>query len=100
MAWQRQWTSKTIDVEVDLEPFAPDELLQGLIDRKWITPDEAEAIRTRATSREKASERLHLNTCPDDIELARTEALRGRRDEAMIYLARALGRDFDPVFRN
>lgn len=100
MAWKRQWTTKSIDVDVDLEEFSSEELLQGLIDRKWLSTDEAEAIKNRITSEGKSKERMLLDTSTEDIEIARMEARRGRRGEAMIYLARALGRDFDPIFNN
>lgn len=100
MAWKRKSTSTTAYCDVDLAEFDEEQLLQGLIDAKWLSGDEAEAIRLRAGTSGAAVSGFLGELPSSDIERARVEARRGRADEARIYLARALGRDFDPIFAN
>lgn len=92
MAWKRQYTHTSIDV--DLDEFSNEELLQGLINARWISEEEAEAIALRAKKND-LSERVLAGT-PDSDALyeAHWELHRGRIYEAKVHLERFLGHDW------
>ncbi|MBO9458957.1 hypothetical protein [Labrenzia sp. R5_0] len=100
MSWKRVGTSTRSDVEVDLDDFSAEQLLQELIDRNWLSEAEALAIKSRGREGRKAAVSLMRHMSSDDLKIARDEARCGRVAEARIYLSRALGRDFDNVFAN
>lgn len=68
----------------------------------WVPPEvQAAAIAKRAETEEKNAKAVLaagpvdvFSISPDDIELARYSAFAGRKHEALIYLERALGREF------
>lgn len=97
MAWKRERTTTYCGFDMDLDEFSEEQLLQGLIDAKWLSEEEAEAIKQRARSKGESNVGFLKDMPPDDFEIARLEARRGRRSEALIYLSRALGRDFDQI---
>ncbi len=90
MGWQRKSTTQETYVEIDLDDFEDDELLQELIDRKKITEAEAEAI----SLRNEFGDMSIISSQPEDLETARDALSRGDRAEALIFIERALGRDF------
>ena len=90
MGWKRKSTTESVDVEIDLDEFDSDSLLQELIDRNKITEAEAEAI----SLREKLGVGRFLFPQPEDIETARHALSRSDMAEALIFVERALGRDF------
>lgn len=94
MAWKRQSTSKSVDIDVELDEFDECELLQALIDARWISEDEAFSIKARASSTDKKSP--VLTSGPDAEELAEANYCirRGMKGEAIIHLERFLGRDW------
>jgi hypothetical protein len=79
-------TTMSVEVEVDLEDFSDDELVEELLLRGLVSQREASSILGNGEPKE------------DYMEMARAEARRGRPEEARIYLERALGRDFAGVF--
>ncbi|MQU72373.1 hypothetical protein [Sinorhizobium meliloti] len=91
MAWRRQSTS--VSVDVDLDDFDEMQLLQGLIDAKWISQAEAEAIAARASISERS---INISTGADFdlLDRARQYLRMGNRQEAIIHLERFLGRDW------
>lgn len=97
MAWKIQRTSKSVSVDVELDDFSNEELLQGLIDSKWVTETEAEAIRIRSSK--CASSSIFKSTDAEELDSARDELLRGRRSEALIHLERFLGREWQGVLQ-
>lgn len=104
MAWKTQKTGATVsvdvDADVDLEDFTEAQLLQGLIDSDWLSEEEAETIKKRAETKEKSEKVVGLpGTQFDETELlnAYEYARRGNRNEAMLHLGRALGRDWYEV---
>lgn len=86
--WKRRSTSTQAYVEVDLDEFDTEELLQALINRGSISESDALAIAARDTSVLKSLGALN----PDELGLAQDEFARGRRDEALIHLERFMGR--------
>jgi hypothetical protein len=90
MGWKKKSTTESVDVEIDLDEFDSDSLLQELIDRNKITEAEAEAINAR---KDFCAARIFLPE-PEDIETARHALSRGDKAEALIFIERALGRDF------
>ncbi|MCS0459487.1 hypothetical protein [Rhizobium favelukesii] len=93
MSWKRQRTSQRIDVEADLDDFDELQLLQALIDAKWISEDEAAAIEKRAATI-AASAAIFASGGADDFQEATACLRRGNRHEALIHLERFLGRDW------
>jgi hypothetical protein len=91
MTWRRQSTS--VSVDVDLDDFSCEQMLQGLIDAKWLTAEEASAITARSSSAEPLSIGLS-DRQGDDLHDARRFLRMGNRQEALIYLERFLGRDW------
>jgi hypothetical protein len=89
MGWQRKSTTQETYVEIDLDDFEDDELLQELIDRNKITEAEAKAINAR---KDFCAERIFPE--PEGVKTAREALLRGDKSEALIFIERALGRDF------
>lgn len=85
--WKRRDTSADVRVEVDLDAFDTEQLLQELIHRKILTEGQAFALAKRES-------KGTFDVGADDIEMARTEIMRGRRSEALIYIERALGHEF------
>lgn len=92
MAWKR--VCKSTSVDVDLIEFNNDQLLQGLIDSKWLTESEAEAIKARAARNERASTVLESAPATEELAEATADIRRGRKSEALIHLERFLGRDW------
>ncbi len=91
--WRHERTY--VSVEVRLDEFLPESLLQGLIECKWITEEEALAIMNRATAKEKAVRVLSATGIDDDELLtAEIEFRAGRRFEGITHLERALGREW------
>lgn len=90
MSWKRHSTSIRADVEVSLDEFSDEQLLQGLVDSKLITEPEAESILRRASITGLFRDRL----LEDEFSIALHEITVGRRHEAMIHLERALGREW------
>lgn len=90
MAWKRQDTSTSIDV--DLGDFSYAQLLQALIDGSVISESEAEQIQKRAKDLSKPV----LSKQPDtwELDVASEYLRRGNRDEAVLHLERYLGRDW------
>jgi len=93
MGWKRESTRTDAYVEVELDDFSERALLQGLIDAKWITEAEAEAISLRAGAKD-GRDVIKSGVVTDDIERAQYYASHGNKQEALIYLERALGGDF------
>ncbi|MEY9098850.1 hypothetical protein ABIA24_001759 [Sinorhizobium fredii] len=93
MAWKRQSTSVSVDAE--LSDFDELQLLQGLIDAKWLSQAEAEAISARAKLAERSSP-LNVSTGADfdTLDRARQYLRMGNRNEAIIHLERFLGREW------
>lgn len=94
--WQYQSTEISTDatVDVDLNDFSEDQLLQGLIDSGWLREEEAEIIRQRAENPKTSGPRAILFANPfdaDELEVATSELLGGRKGEALIRLERLLG---------
>lgn len=89
MAWKRQRTSRSIDVDVELSDFDPEQLLQGLINAGLLTEVEAVAIAARGGFKKTGE-----NVLSDEMQAARDEIYRGRRTEALIHLERALGHEW------
>jgi hypothetical protein len=82
----------SVDVDVDLDDFSEKQLLQGLVDAKWITEQEAEAIEKRQSTKQGGG--ILANPIDDELEEASSQLRRGNRSEALIHLERFLGRDW------
>lgn len=89
MAWKRRSTSRSIDTEVELSDFDPEQLLQALINYGLLTEDEAAAVAARG---DRCS--LLDEIAPTELEVARMDLRVGRRTDALIHLERALGNEF------
>lgn len=86
--WKRRSTCGEVmtHVDVDLEDFQTDQLLQELIDRKVITESQASAL----LAREAVS--IEGDVIPQsELDAAREELARGRKTEALIHIERVLG---------
>lgn len=92
MAWKRQYTSNSISVDVDLDEFDELELLQGLINAKWISETEAEAISKRAKTRDVKA--IPMDADGAELSCALDCIRIGQKHEALIHLERFLGREF------
>lgn len=90
MAWKRRSTS--VSVDVDLDEFSEDQLLQGLIDAKWISEEEAETIKTRSPGAHKPIGAS--NPSGEDLENARRALRRGNKSEALHFIEYHLGREW------
>lgn len=90
MAWRRQSTSTSVDV--DLDDFSTEQLLQALIDAKVISESEAESLSKRSAASERQNA-FGVNDA-DELYTARQYLMRGNRDEALIHLERFLGREW------
>lgn len=97
MAWKKQSTSISIDVDAYLDEFREEQLLQGLIDAKWISEQEAEAIRLRKATDDKRS--VFQSSDADELDEARDNLRRGRKTEALIHLERFLGREWSGLLQ-
>jgi hypothetical protein len=98
MAWKVQNTrqSVSVDADVELDDFREEQLLQALIDANWITSQEAEAIKDRVDKKEALKKPVIKPPLVDERELAVAQEyiLRGGKQEAVLHLERALGRDW------
>lgn len=93
MTWKRRSTSSRVTVE--LYEFEPGQLLQGLIEMRYISEDEAEAVLKRGKIKAEAEPSIFKRERPDDeLDAAFHEITLGRRVEALIHLERALGREW------
>ncbi|MGN7738275.1 hypothetical protein [Ensifer sp. 22564] len=90
MAWKRRSTSTSVDV--DLEDFDTEQLLQGLIDGKVISEAEAEMLSKRSSVH--AGQLEFSGAVADELTIARQYLHRGNREEAIIHLERFLGREW------
>ena len=98
MPWKRRYTQASIDV--DLDEFDEEQLLQGLIDAKWLSEAEAEAILGRARLAEKSPSPFMVAGDPaSELETARDYLRRGMRAEARLHLERFLGCDWMGVLQ-
>jgi hypothetical protein len=86
MAWKKRSTSVEVEQDVSLDEFEDDQLLQALIDSGRISEAEAEAILNRS--------QRPVRVDPDDLETARTYAMRGLKEDACHFLERALGTEW------
>lgn len=93
MTWRRQSTSVSASVDVELDDFSCEQLLQGLIDAKWLTAEEASSIYARASSSTTTSIGL-ADRQADDLNDAQRFLRMGNREEALVYLERFLGREW------
>lgn len=91
--WRYESTSRSVDV--DLDEFRNEQLLQALIDAKWLSEAEALAIVERANAKDKLAKVIE-QPAYDTAELAeaRDYLRRGDGVEARLHLERALGRDW------
>jgi hypothetical protein len=89
MAWKRRSTS--VSVDVDLDDFSAEQLLQGLIDAKWISEEEAETIKTRSPGAKLIGA---PNPVGEDLENARRALRRGNKSEALHFIEYHLGREW------
>ncbi|PTM61868.1 hypothetical protein [Phreatobacter oligotrophus] len=91
--WKRRSTSADVytTVEVDLDEFSDEQLLQELIDRGILTEGGAVALLNRPAG--NAQPAASAGGYPD-LTRARDELAIGRRHEALIYVERYLGRDW------
>lgn len=95
--WKRRSTeaSVMVDVDVDLEEFSPEQLLQELINREYLTEELALAIVAgRKDTAATAGIKARLSSNRADLEHAEDEIRRGRRNEALIHIERYLGREW------
>ncbi|MGO8242993.1 hypothetical protein [Rhizobium johnstonii] len=94
MGWKRKDTSQNLSVyaDIDLADFEEVQLVQALIDAKWLSEEEAEAIEKRASLKETRN--IFVNSVDDELDEARTQLRRGNKSEALIHLERFLGRDW------
>jgi hypothetical protein len=93
MTWVKQRTTMQAEsyVRIDLCDFEPAQLLQGLIDAKWLTEEQAEAVRRQA------SQPGGIDSSPfieSELDMAADEMRCGRKSEALIHLERYLGREW------
>lgn len=90
--WKRRSTSNSVyaNVDVDLDDFDTDQLLQALIDARAISEDEAVRIKKRGKLAQPSGS--IFEAVPDDVDMAWTEIQRGRKSEALCHIERALGR--------
>jgi hypothetical protein len=98
MAWKRQNTHTSVSVDCDLADFSEEQLLQGLIDAKWVTEQEAEALRLRKAKDEKTPV-VFAGTDVAELDEARDFLRRGNRSEAVIHLERFLGREWSGMLQ-
>lgn len=95
--WKSKGTSCSVDVEID--EFSEEQMLQGLIDAGWISKEEAAAIKARGG---KLENRVSLGTVAsenDDLYRAKTAIARGDKSEALHYIEYHLGRDWIGVLQ-
>lgn len=95
MAWKRQHTLESVRVEVGLDEFSTAQLLQGLLDGKDISEDEAEFILSRSQNKgARLFPSMVVGGAPSDLDGARAELLRGRKSEAIRFIETYLGREW------
>ncbi len=91
-AWKRRSTCTDVrtTVEVDLDEFSDDQLLQELINRDVLTETAAVALLNKASATTETPAAVGY----PDLTRAWDEIVMGRRDEALVYVERFLGRDW------
>ena len=95
MAWKPVPTTVEVETEIDAARLRTEVLLQVLVDRKIVSRREAEALLDREKSGgAKPFTLAAAGIDRESLDLARDEARRGRRGEALLQLERALGGDF------
>lgn len=92
-AWKTRRTYTSVDIE--LNDFDKEQLLQALIDANWLTEEEAAAIALRASRKSKEK----IPVVPDaalseEYQIACDEMRSGRRHEAIVHVERYLGREW------
>jgi hypothetical protein len=92
MRWRRQSTSTRIDC--DLDEFEPEQLLQGLIDAKWITEEEASSIEARRSEKSPKPVLVGGFQSGDELDRAMVALRRHNRADALYYIERHLGREW------
>lgn len=90
-AWQRRSTGRSTYVEVDLEEFDTDQLLQGLIDNEMTTEAEALSIKERGGVNMEPDKKVVVAADAELVDDAWNEILRGRKGEALYLIESALG---------
>lgn len=91
MAWKNRRTTKDVDVEIDLDEFEPAELLQALINAKYLSNEEAERLLARGKAQERLDFDFSAGLDNAELDIAHDELVRGRKQEALVHLERALG---------
>ena len=91
MGWERERTSASINIDVDLDEFKTEQLLQELMDRSVITEADAVALNgKKARTAVKQTFSIQESYLQDALEAKR----RGDRSEALHRLERALGNEW------
>lgn len=97
MAWKTQSTRTSVSTDLDLDEFTAEQLLQGLIDARYLSEQEAEAIKMRKAKGDKPS--FPKDADAAELDEARDFLLRGNRSEALIHLERFLGREWSGMLQ-
>lgn len=90
------WRTKSTSIDVDLSEFDNEQLLQGLIDARLLTPEEALAIAERDGQKEKPLPFLVSDGVAfgDELDRARMALCRHNKADALHYIERYLGREW------
>jgi hypothetical protein len=88
---RRTYTS----VDIELDDFDKEQLLQALIDANWLSEEEATAIALRASrkSKDKISV-ISDGAISEEYQIACDEMRSGRKHEAIVHVERYLGREW------
>ena len=94
--WKRRSTCQDVStsVEVDLDEFSTEQLLQELIDRDVITEGDAVAIVNADPNPLAARPCIAMLGPADELRTATHELRSGRRGEALIHIERFLGSEW------
>lgn len=93
MVWKKIKASTSVDVEIDIDEVDTPTLLQALLNRGALRESEAESIAERREN-DFATSGYPPPLEADDLGIAVDEIRRGNRQEALIWIERALGGDF------
>jgi hypothetical protein len=92
MGLRRRTVNTSVSIDVDLDEFSDEQILQYMVETKWLTEDEANSLKKR--KRAGSAENVFATSGIDEFVIANDYIRRGMRGEALIHLERFLGHDW------